>query len=119
MTETMIQEQTESMTQEHFTRAARTGQEAISTAVRTWAETVQSALGMRAGPGDAPTPAHLIHVWFDIAAEMLDAQRQRVDLLLDVGGAAAAVARQFLARPPFGGVAQPRLGDPGEDSRPG
>ena len=45
--------------------------------------------------------------------------RQRADLRLDVGGAAAAVARQVLRRPPFGGLAQPLLGDAGEGQPPG
>ena len=59
MTETMTHDET--MTQkrdheEHFTRATRIGQEAISTAVRTWGETVQSALGMRTGNAEVSPP---------------------------------------------------------------
>ena len=79
---------TETMTREHFTQAARTGQEAMSTAVRTWGETVQSALGMAAGRGEVPTQAHLIRVWFDIASEVLDAQREFAEGLLSIGNPA-------------------------------
>jgi hypothetical protein len=88
MTETMTQDET--MTQEHFTRATRIGQEAISTAVRTWGESVQSALGMRTGNAEVPTPDPLIHVWFDIAAEVLEAQRELAEGLLVIGNPAIA-----------------------------
>jgi hypothetical protein len=88
MTETMTHDET--MTQEHFTRATRIGQEAISAAVRTWGESVQSALGMRTGNAEVLTPAHLIHVWFDIAAEVLEAQRELAEGLLVIGNPAIA-----------------------------
>ena len=96
MTETMTRG--EPMTQEHFTRATRIGQDAISTAVRTWGESVQSALGMRTGNAEVLTPDHLIHVWFDIAAEVLEAQRELAEGLLVIGspaiGAMSRAARQ-------------------------
>ena len=94
MTETMTQDETmthdEAMTQEHFTRATRIGQEAISTAVRTWGEGVQSALGMRTGNAEVLTPDHLIHVWFDIAADVLEAQRELAEGMLVIGNPAIA-----------------------------
>ena len=83
MTETTTHDET--MTQEHFTRATRIGQEAITTAVRSWGETVQAALGMRTGNAEVDTPDHLIHVWFDIAAEVLEAQRELAEGLLEIG----------------------------------
>jgi hypothetical protein len=96
MTETMTRDKL--MTQEHFTRATRIGQDAISTAVRTWGESVQSALGMRTGNAEVLTPDHLIHVWFDIAAEVLEAQRELAEGLLVIGspaiGAMNRAARQ-------------------------
>ena len=88
MTETMTHDET--MTQEHFTRATRIGQEAISAAVRTWGESVQSALWMRTGTAEVLTPAHLIHVWFDIAAEVLEAQGELAEGLLVIGNPAIA-----------------------------
>ena len=94
MTETMTPDQTmthdETMTPEHFTRATRIGQEAISTAVRTWGESVRSALGMRTGHAEVLTPDHLIHAWFDIAAEVLEAQRELAEGLLVIGHPAIA-----------------------------
>ena len=47
-------------------------------------------------------------------AQAVGQLRQRADLLLDLGGAAAPVPGQFFCRPCPGGLAQPRLGDPGE-----
>jgi hypothetical protein len=94
MTKTMTPDQTmtqdQTMTPEHFTRATRIGQEAISTAVRTWGESVQSALGMRTGNAEVHTPDHLIHAWFDIAAEVLEAQRELAEGLLAIGNPAIA-----------------------------
>jgi hypothetical protein len=71
--------------QEHFTRAAQTGQEAFSTAIRTWGEAVRSAMGLSAGRDRAPTPEHLIDGWFDAAEEVLNAQREFVEGLLGIG----------------------------------
>ena len=83
---------------EHFDRASRTGQEAISSAVRTWGETMQSMWGMKAGSGQTPTPEHLVDRWFDTAEEVLDAQREFVEGLLNIGKPAlqamARVAQQ-------------------------
>lgn len=70
---------------EHFDRASRTGQEAISSAVRTWGETMQSMWGMKSGSGPTPTPEHLVDRWFDTAEEVLDAQREFVEGLLNIG----------------------------------
>ena len=91
MTETMTQDETmTTVTQQHFTRATRIGQDAISTAVRTWGETVQSALGMRTGDAEVLTPDHLIQVCFDIAADVLEAQRELAEGLLVIGHPAIA-----------------------------
>ena len=53
------------------------------------------------------------------AAQAFRQPRQRVDLRPDVGGAAAAVARQVLGRPVLSGLAQPGLADAGERQAPG
>ncbi|MCW2719525.1 hypothetical protein [Pseudonocardia sp.] len=89
MSQTMTHDQT--MTQEHFNRALRTGQEAISTAVRTWGEAVQTAMGIGTGRGELPTPAHLVDGWFDIASEMLEAQREFAEGVLGLGNPAIEV----------------------------
>jgi hypothetical protein len=104
MTETMTQDETR--THEHFTRATRIGQEAISAAVQSWGETVQSALGMRTGNAEVLTPDHLIHVWFDIAAEVLEAQRELAEGLLGIGNP-TIVAVTRAARQTAGAIQQP------------
>jgi len=48
------------------------------------------------------------------AAQAFGQPRQAIDLRLDVAGAGAAVAGQFLTRPALGGLTQPRLGEAGE-----
>jgi hypothetical protein len=77
---------TATTTQEHITRAARTGQEAISTALRGWGETAQTVLGLGATRGgDVSSPDRLIDTWFDIADEALNAQREFAKALLTIG----------------------------------
>jgi hypothetical protein len=77
---------TATTTQEHITRAARTGQEAISTAIRGWGQTAQSVLGLGAGrEGDVPSPDRLIDTWFDVADEALTVQREFAKALLTIG----------------------------------
>jgi hypothetical protein len=82
-------------TQEHFVRAARTSQEAISSAVRIWGETTQSMFGLTSAPGAAaPALEHLLERWFDAAEDMLRAQREFSEGLLGLGKPAMeAVAR--------------------------
>jgi cobalamin biosynthesis Mg chelatase CobN len=77
---------TTTASQEHFTQAARTGQEAMSTAIRTWGETAQSVLGMGTGrSGDEASPDRLVDAWFDIAGEALAAQRELTKAVLTAG----------------------------------
>jgi hypothetical protein len=81
-------------THEHFVRAARTSQEAISSAVRIWGETTQSMFGLTSATGAAPALEHLLEGWFDAAEEMLRAQREFSEGLLGLGKPAMqAVAR--------------------------
>jgi hypothetical protein len=93
MNQTVIDEDS-TATQEHFARAARTGQEAVSSAIRTWGETTQSMLGLGSTRGPAPTLGHLIEGWFDTAEEVLRAQREFTEGLLGLGKPAVqAMAR--------------------------
>jgi hypothetical protein len=82
-------------TREHFVRAARTSQEAISSAIRVWGETTQSMFGLTSAPGAAaPALEHLLERWFDAAEDMLRAQREFSEGLLGLGKPAMqAVAR--------------------------
>jgi hypothetical protein len=93
MNQTVIDEDS-TVTQEHFARAARTGQEAVSSAIRTWGETTQSMLGLGSTRGPVPTLEHLIEGWFDTAEEVLRAQREFTEGLLGLGKPAVqAMAR--------------------------
>lgn len=83
MSQTAIEDST--ATQEHFVRAARTGQEAISSAVRVWGETAQSMFGLSSAPGAVPTLEHLIEGWFDTAEEILRAHREFTEGVLGLG----------------------------------
>ena len=84
MNQTVIDEDS-TATQEHFARAARIGQEAVSSANRTWGETTQSMLGLGSTRGPVPTLDHLIEGWFDTAEEVLRAQREFIEGLLGLG----------------------------------
>lgn len=59
---------------------------------------MQSMWGMKAGSGQTPTPEHLVDKWFDTAEEVLDAQREFVEGLMNIGKPAlqamARVAQQ-------------------------
>jgi hypothetical protein len=73
--------------QKHLADAAGTGQEAISTAIRTWGETVQTVLGVAGAGrgGEGPGPGRLVDAWFDVAGEALTAQREFTKVLLTAG----------------------------------
>ncbi|WP_214369336.1 hypothetical protein [Pseudonocardia sp. H11422] len=76
---------TATTTQERFTRATRTGEEAMSTAIRGWGETMQTVLGMGTGQGAGRSPGQLIDVWFDVADGALSVQREFAKALLAAG----------------------------------
>ena len=58
----------------------------MSNVIRTWGETMQSALGMSTGRGgDGPGPDRLVDAWFDIASEALAAQRELTKAVFDAG----------------------------------
>jgi hypothetical protein len=73
--------------QKNLAHAAETGQEAISTAIRTWGETVKTALGVTGAGrgGDGPSPGRLVDAWFEVAGEALTAQREFAKVLLAAG----------------------------------
>jgi hypothetical protein len=78
---------TTSTSQEHISRAAQTGQEAMSTALRGWAETAQTVLGVGARDRDdgVPSPDRFIDTWYEVAEETLTAQREFTKALLSSG----------------------------------
>jgi hypothetical protein len=78
---------TTTTTQQHIGRATQTGQDAMSTALRGWAETAQTVLGLGAGERNegVPSPDRFIDTWYEVAEEALAAQREFTKALLSVG----------------------------------
>ena len=70
---------TSSSPQDQYLQAVRHGQEAWTTAMRTWSDAVQRmwTSGMAAGASRTPPPAEVvIDQVFDFAQQVLDAQRE-------------------------------------------
>lgn len=64
---------------DQFAEIASRGQEAVTTAVRTWADTVQSfASKATAGPGQLPDLPSVVDTYFDFAEKVLANQREFV-----------------------------------------
>src|SRR5690242_5596659 len=62
---------------DQFVDIANRGQEAVSTAVRTWTDTVQSfASKVTAGPGQLPDLPSVVDTYFDFAEKVLANQRE-------------------------------------------
>jgi hypothetical protein len=85
--------------QDQFTDVARRGQEAVTTAMRAWAENVQAMMASGAGgPSGVPSPQQVVDNVFDFAEQMLAAQREFAKTLLAAGAqateAAASQARE-------------------------
>jgi hypothetical protein len=75
---------------DHIHSAARAGQDAINTSIGLWVKTWQQFpwkqfMGLsRRDPRHMPNIDQVIDTWFDIAGELLDAQRALTKVLLDV-----------------------------------
>jgi|SRR5690242_1863813 hypothetical protein len=64
---------------DQFVDIANRGQEAVTTAVRTWADTVQSfASKVTSGPGQLPDLPSVVDTYFDFAEKVLANQREFV-----------------------------------------
>jgi hypothetical protein len=62
---------------DQFVDIAKRSQEAVSTAVRSWAESVQSFAGnLSAGQHHLPNPQTVVDTYFDFAEKVLANQRQ-------------------------------------------
>ena len=62
---------------DQFVDIAKRSQEAVSTAVRTWADQVQSFAGnLNAGQAQLPNPQSVVDTYFDFAEKVLANQRQ-------------------------------------------
>ena len=62
---------------DQFVDIAKRSQEAVTTAVRTWADSVQSFTGnLNAGQAQLPDPQTVVDTYFDFAEKFLANQRQ-------------------------------------------
>ncbi len=62
---------------DQFVDIANRSQEAVTTAVRTWADTVQSFAGnLTAGQAQLPDPQSVVDTYFDFAEKVLANQRE-------------------------------------------
>ena len=80
---------------DQFTDYTSRTQEAVTTAIRTWADTVQSVAGAFAGAKPALPEAKLaVDRYFDFVQQVLDSQRQFATVVLDVSTKAAESATE-------------------------
>jgi hypothetical protein len=77
-----------STTSEHLTEATRAGREAMSTVVRSVAETGAASTVRPAGRAGGVRPGRLLDAWFDVADEALAAQREFLKAALSMGNPA-------------------------------
>jgi hypothetical protein len=75
---------------DQFTEFAGRTQDAVTTAVRTWADTVQSVTtGLTGGQPALPDAHVVVERYFDFAQQVLDNQRAFAATLIDAGTKAA------------------------------
>jgi|APThiThiocy_cv2_1041547.scaffolds.fasta_scaffold11112_3 hypothetical protein len=80
---------------DQFTEFTTRTQDAVTGAVRTWADTVTSLTG---GQPKLPGAHVAADRYFDLAQQMLDGQRAVVRTVLDAGGKAAETVAEQAAR---------------------
>ena len=61
---------------DQFVDIAKRSQEAVTTAVRTWADSVHNLTGLGAGQSPLPDPQSVVDTYFDFAEKVLAGQRQ-------------------------------------------
>jgi hypothetical protein len=84
---------------DQFVEIANRTQEAVTTAVRTWADTVQSVAGGFAGGRPALPDAHVaVDRYFDFAHQVLDNQRRFAQSVLTAGTQAAEAVTEQASR---------------------
>ena len=75
---------------DQFTEFASRTQDAVTTAVRTWTDTVQSVTtGLTGGQPALPDAHVVVERYFDFAQQVLDNQRAFAATLIDAGTKAA------------------------------
>ena len=70
---------------DQFVDIAKRSQEAVTTAVRHWADSVQSIAGnLTTGHAQLPDPLHVVDGYFDFAEKVLASQRSFVEELVEM-----------------------------------
>jgi hypothetical protein len=86
---------------DEFTAIAQRTQDATSTAVRSWTETMKSYTEHVTAENPLPQPADVqafVNTWFDLASQLVAEQRQFVKTVVEAGiEAAGAVTEQARA----------------------
>ncbi|MCO1655563.1 hypothetical protein [Pseudonocardia humida] len=84
---------------DQFTDLTTRTQEAVGTAVRTWAETVQSLTGNLAeGRVALPDAQGIVSRYFDVAQQVLDTQRRFAETFVAAGTQATEAVTEQAAR---------------------
>lgn len=84
---------------DQFTEFAGRTQDAVSTAVRTWADTVSSVTtGLTGGQPALPDAHAVVERYFDFAQQVLDNQRAFATTLVDAGTKAAETVTEQASR---------------------
>ncbi|HZG89351.1 MAG TPA: hypothetical protein VEZ42_03970 [Pseudonocardia sp.] len=87
-----------STTTDQFTEFTARTQEVVTTAVRTWADTVQQLTDVSGSPAGVPDAAVFVDRYFDVAQQVLDTQRRLALTVLSAGTQAAETVSEQAAR---------------------
>jgi hypothetical protein len=84
---------------DQFVDIAKKSQEAVTTAVRTWADTVQTFAGnLTAGQSQLPDPQGVVDQYFDFAEQVLANQRRIAHQFVSASVSAAENVRDQAAK---------------------
>ena len=84
---------------DQFVDIAKRSQEAVSTAVRSWADSVQSFAGnLNAGQGQLPNPQSVIDTYFDFAEKVLASQRHLATQFVSVSVKAGETVQEQVGK---------------------
>ncbi|HVL83951.1 MAG TPA: hypothetical protein VM367_06640 [Pseudonocardia sp.] len=84
---------------EQYVDIAKRSQEAVTTAVRTWADSMQSFVtGATGGQPKLPDAHAVVDTYFDFAQQVLDNQRRFAQVLVSSGAQAAEAVTEQAAR---------------------
>ena len=84
---------------DQFVDIAKRSQEAVNTAVRSWADSVQNFAGhLGTGQGQLPNPQSVIDTYFDFAEKVLATQRRVVSELISASVKAGETVQEQVTK---------------------